>query len=73
MGEVGFVTISTTSLMKGYYDNERDTENKLENGFFYSDDVGHLDEEGYLYLEARKDDMIITGGENVYPIEVENT
>jgi len=72
MGEVGFVTISTTSLMKGYYDNERDTENKLENGFFYSDDVGHLDEEGYLYLEARKDDMIITGGENVYPIEVEN-
>jgi len=72
MGEVGFVTISTTSLMKGYYNNERETEVKLENGFFYSDDVGHLDEEGYLFLEARKDDMIITGGENVYPIEVEN-
>jgi O-succinylbenzoic acid--CoA ligase len=72
IGEVGFVTISSTSLMKGYYNNPEDTGTKLENGFYYSDDVGYLDDEGYLYLEARKDDMIITGGENVYPFEIEN-
>jgi O-succinylbenzoic acid--CoA ligase len=72
IGDVGFVTISSTSLMKGYHINKRDNEAKLDNDFFYSDDVGHLDDEGYLFLEARKDDLIITGGENVYPIEVEN-
>jgi len=72
VGEVGYVTIFSTSLMKGYYDNERDTEAKLNNGVYYSDDVGYLDEDGYLFLESRKDDMIITGGENVYPNEVEN-
>jgi O-succinylbenzoic acid--CoA ligase len=72
IGEVGFVTISSTSLMKGYYNNPDETGTTLDNGFYYSDDVGHLDDEGYLFLEARKDDMIITGGENVYPIEVEN-
>jgi acyl-CoA synthetase (AMP-forming)/AMP-acid ligase II len=72
IGEVGFVTISSTALMKGYYNIPEDTRNKLENGFYFSDDVGYLDDEGYLFLEARKDDMIITGGENVYPFEVEN-
>jgi O-succinylbenzoic acid--CoA ligase len=72
IGEVGFVTISSTSLMKGYYNKPEETGTKLENGFYYSDDVGYLDDEGYLFLEARKDDMIVTGGENVYPFEVEN-
>jgi O-succinylbenzoic acid--CoA ligase len=72
IGEVGFVTISSTSLMKGYHNNPEETETKIENGFYYSDDIAHLDDEGYLFLAARKDDMIITGGENVYPFEVEN-
>ena len=72
IGEVGFVTISSTSLMKGYYNNPEESGNKLENGLYFSDDVGYLDDEGYLFLEARKDDMIVTGGENVYPFEVEN-
>jgi long-chain acyl-CoA synthetase len=58
--------------MKGYLDNPKATREAFwEKGWFRSGDIGRFDEEGYLYIVDRLKDMIITGGENVYPKEVE--
>jgi acyl-CoA synthetase (AMP-forming)/AMP-acid ligase II len=58
--------------MLGYWKNEKLTRERLRDGWLLTGDMGTLDEEGYLYLVDRKADMIITGGENVYPNETEN-
>lgn len=71
-GEVGEIAVSSPAVMKGYFHNEIETNNKFENGYFLTGDIGYLDEDGYLFIEARKTDLIITGGENVNPNEVEN-
>jgi len=71
-GEVGEITCRTLQVMKGYWNREIDTQLVIQNGWFHTGDMGYLDEEGYLYIYDRKRDMIITGGENVYPAEVEN-
>jgi len=58
--------------MKGFYRNEAATKERIKDGWLHTGDVGYLDEEGYLYLLGRTDDMIITGGLNVFPGEVED-
>lgn len=68
--EIGEITIQSNALMTGYLD-KNETDKVIKNGFYYTDDIGYLDEEGYLFLEGRKNHLIITGGENVNPIEIE--
>jgi acyl-CoA synthetase (AMP-forming)/AMP-acid ligase II len=59
--------------MKGYWHREDDNRSALvEGGWFRSGDAGYLDEAGYIFLTDRIKDMIVSGGENIYPIEVEN-
>ena len=58
--------------MKGYYKRPELNGIVLRDGFFLSDDLGYLDEDGYLYVCGRKDDMINIGGLKVYPSEIEN-
>lgn len=71
-GEIGEIALRGPNYMVGYWNNEAMTKEKIIDGWYHTGDVGRLDEEGYLYLSDRKADMIITGGENVYPTETEN-
>jgi long-chain acyl-CoA synthetase len=59
-------------VMKGYWKNPEGTEAALKGGWLHTGDIGMVDEEGYLYIFDRKKDMIICGGYNIYPIEIEN-
>ncbi len=63
--------IKSGSLFKYYLNDKKETTEKLINGFYYSGDIGFIDNDGYLFIEARRNDLIITGGENVNPVEVE--
>src|SRR5690606_6939189 len=58
-------------VMKGYLKNEEETARTIRDGWMYSGDLGRTDEDGLLYIVDRKKDMIIRGGENIYPLEVE--
>ncbi|MBO8172198.1 MAG: fatty acid--CoA ligase [Bacillaceae bacterium] len=71
-GEVGEILVKGPCMMAGYYKREEATEKALYKGWYHSGDLGYLDEDGYLYVADRVDDMIISGGENVYPREVED-
>lgn len=71
-GGVGEIVARGPNIMLGYWKNEKLTRERLRGGWLHTGDMGTLDEEGYLYLVDRKADMIITGGENVYPNETEN-
>ena len=71
VGEVGEVWIRTAQLMAGYWGKPAETERTLQSGWLRSGDAGHLDEDGYLYISDRVKDMIISGGENIYPAEIE--
>ena len=71
-GEVGEIAISSPAVMKGYFEDEEATVNCFQDEFYLTGDMGYIDTDGYLYLEARKKDMIVTGGENVNPNEVED-
>jgi long-chain acyl-CoA synthetase len=71
-GEVGEILVRGPNVMKGYWNLPEATEEALRSGWYHSKDMAKLDEEGYLYLVDRKDDLIITGGENVYSTEVED-
>lgn len=68
---IGEIIVYTPSLFKGYCNNHAETCAKIRNGWYYTGDMGYLDDEGYLYVVDRKDDMIISGGENIYPKEIE--
>jgi acyl-CoA synthetase (AMP-forming)/AMP-acid ligase II len=70
-GETGDIAVKSDRLMAGYWNNAAATAEALVGGWLYTGDVGCLDEEGYLTIVDRKHDMIVTGGENVYPREVE--
>lgn len=71
LGEVGEICVRGPQVMKGYLHAPEETAHTIRNGWLYSGDLGKFDEEGYLYIVDRKKDMIIRGGENIYPIEVE--
>ncbi len=71
-GEVGEIVIRDAFVMKGYWNRADATEKALANGFFHTGDAGYFDEDGFLYIHDRIKDMIVSGGENIYPAEVEN-
>jgi long-chain acyl-CoA synthetase len=72
-GEVGEIWIRSPQVMKGYWHMPDETAKAIVDGdWFRSGDLGYLDEDGYLYIHDRVKDMIVSGGENVYPAEVEN-
>jgi len=70
-GEAGEICISGPNITKGYLNNPEETKAAFRGNWFRSGDIGYFDEDGYLFLVDRMKDMIITGGENVYPREVE--
>ncbi len=70
--ELGEVLIAGTNLMKGYWNRPEATAETIKNGWLYSGDMARMDEDGFLYIMDRKKDMIISGGENIYPAEIED-
>ena len=72
-GEVGEIWLKADSMMKGYYQDPGATQEVLEHGWYKTGDVARRDEDGYLFIVDRTKDMIVTGGENVYSKEVEDT
>jgi long-chain acyl-CoA synthetase len=72
-GEVGEIWLSGPQIMKGYWNMPEETAKSINaEGWFRSGDAGYLDADGYVYIHDRVKDMIVSGGENVYPAEVEN-
>jgi long-chain acyl-CoA synthetase len=70
-GEIGELVIKGPQVMQGYWQNEKETAKALRDGWLYTGDFAKKDEEGYFYIVDRKKDLIIVGGYNVYPREVE--
>jgi long-chain acyl-CoA synthetase len=72
-GEVGEIWIRSPQVMRGYWNMPEETAKSItDDGWFKSGDAGYLDADGYVYIHDRVKDMIVSGGENVYPAEVEN-
>ena len=69
--KIGEIVVKSESLFKEYYNDPPSTNKKLKDGFYFTGDSGRLDDEGYLYIESRREDLVITGGENVSTKEVE--
>ncbi len=72
-GELGEIVIRGHNVMKGYYKKPEATAAAFRNGWFHTGDIGRFDEDGYIYIVDRVKDMIIRGGFNVYPREIEET
>jgi len=70
-GEVGEIVIKGHNVMKGYWKQPEATADAIKDGWFYSGDLAKVDEDGYFYIVDRKKDLIIRGGYNVYPREIE--
>ncbi|MCD6326079.1 acyl--CoA ligase [bacterium] len=71
-GHIGEVIVKGPQVMKGYLNDPEATARVIKDGWYHSRDAGYFDEDGYLYILGRKDDVIITGGLNVHPGQVEN-
>ena len=71
-GEIGEIVVRADTVMKGYFNRPEATAETVQKGYLYTGDVGYLDEEGYLYIVDRKKEMIIRGGVNVFPKEIEH-
>ena len=69
--QVGEILYQGESLMAGYWQREKETAQAIRGGWLHTGDAGFLDEEGFIFLKDRVRDMIVSGGENVYPAEVE--
>ncbi|WP_144463159.1 long-chain-fatty-acid--CoA ligase [Siminovitchia fortis] len=70
-GEVGEIAVKGPQVMKGYWNMPEETEKTMKDGWLLTGDLGYMDEKGYFYVVDRKKDMIIAGGFNIYPREVE--
>lgn len=70
-GEVGELAVRGPQVMKGYWKMEEKTNDMLQNGWLYTGDVAKMDDDGYFYIVDRKKDMIIAGGFNIFPREIE--
>ncbi|MCA0172471.1 fatty acid--CoA ligase [Bacillus sp. RAR_GA_16] len=70
--EVGEIIVKGPCMMIGYYNRPDATKDAMYKGWYHSGDLGYMDEDGFVYISDRVDDMIISGGENVYPREVED-
>lgn len=68
----GEIIVKGPSVAKGYYKNAEETNKKIINNYYYTGDIGYLDSDGYLFVEARREDLIVSGGENIVPKEVES-
>lgn len=71
IGEVGEIAVKGPQVMRGYWNNKEETDQVLKDGWLLTGDMGRMDEDGYFYVVDRKGDMIIAGGFNIYPREVE--
>jgi acyl-CoA synthetase (AMP-forming)/AMP-acid ligase II len=70
-GEVGEIVVRSNRLMSGYWHRPQANEDALRGGWFHSGDAGYVDENGLLFVVDRIKDMVISGGENIYPAEIE--
>ncbi|MFJ8065373.1 o-succinylbenzoate--CoA ligase [Psychrobacillus sp. NPDC096426] len=70
-GEIGELLIKGPNVMKEYWNLPKETDKSIQNGWFATGDVVRQDDEGFVYVAGRKKEMIISGGENIYPLEVE--
>src|SRR5699024_9761028 len=71
VGDIGELIVKGPQIMKGYWNNPEETEKVLKEGWLFTGDLGYMDKDGYFYIVDRKKDVIIAGGFNVYPREVE--
>jgi fatty-acyl-CoA synthase len=72
VGEIGELWVRNGTLITGYHRNDAATRDATREGFLFVGDLARLDRDGYLYIESRKDDMVISGGVNIYPREIED-
>jgi len=70
-GELGEIVLRGENILKGYYKNEEATAQAFRHGWFHTGDIGYKDADGFFYIVDRKTDMIIRGGENIYPREID--
>jgi len=70
-GQIGEIITKSRHIMKGYWKKPDETRQAIINGWLHTGDLGRYDEQGYIYIVDRKQDMIVSGGENIYPREVE--
>jgi len=71
-GESGEIVIKGPQIMAGYYKKQEETDKVIKNGWFLTGDIGMFDNDGYLSIVDRKKDMVIAGGYNIYPVELDN-
>ena len=71
-GKIGEIIVKSDRIMREYWRKPEETKETIQDGWLYTGDLGYYDKNGYIYIADRKKDMIISGGENVYPVEVEN-
>ncbi len=71
-GEVGELIVKGAGVMTCYYKNEEATNEVLKDGWLYTGDMARKDEDGFIYLVDRKKDVVISGGENIYPVQIED-
>ena len=70
-GELGEIVLRGENVLKGYYKNDLANETAFRNGWFHTGDIGYRDADGFFFIVDRKSDMIIRGGENIYPREID--
>ena len=71
-GDVGELCVKGAGVMKCYFHNPEATAESVKDGWLYTGDMARMDEDGFIYLVDRKKDLIITGGENIYPVQIED-